>query len=75
MTSIRGFIQGSGVSIIGDSITYGPSTSTSSLGCINISTCFTSTQARTYEFGINIVFTGSVSTSTTNFVFKMVKIQ
>lgn len=76
ITSVRGYIQASGAGIIGDSITWGRSTTISTDGCINVSTCFTSTSASsTYELGMNISFSGtSVSTSNTNFVFKLVKI-
>lgn len=76
-STIRGYIQATGSGILGDSITYGRTTGTNANGCINISTCFTSTTAKDYQLGISVAFSGTgatVSTSDTNFVFKMVKI-
>jgi hypothetical protein len=74
---IRGYFQTSSGIIIGDSITFGRNALVTTNGCINMSTCFTTTTSLNYSFIVNITYiTGGVSVtpSTTNFVFKMVRI-
>jgi hypothetical protein len=77
ISAIRGAFQATGIGVIGDSVTYGQTTATSTFGCINISTCFTTTSATAldYQALVNLTFSsGSIDATNSNFVFKMVKI-
>ena len=74
LTTIRAVFKADSTTI-GDSITWGRGVGQTAAGCINMSTCFSSTSAADYVFNMTLTFSaGTITPTTTNFVFKMVRI-